>query len=67
MSGKEREPSGTDSREIEIKAEEPIKYIENPLPLPKKHVRREMDYDYQVADNKMKFDIEISDEDEFDI
>ena len=29
------------------------RFIENPLPLPKKHVKREMDYDYEVE--KMNF------------
>ena len=67
MTAKGMESSGADLKEMGIKAEKPIKYIENPLPLPKKHVKREMDYQYQVTENQMKFDIEISDEDEFDI
>ncbi len=33
-----------------------VKYIENPLPLPKKHVNKTMD-----------FDIEISENDDFDV
>lgn len=33
-----------------------INYIENPLPLPKKHTKKVMDYDYEVADDD-DFDI----------
>ncbi len=33
-----------------------IQFIENPLPLPKKHTRKTMDYDYEVADDD-DFDI----------
>ncbi len=35
-----------------------IKFIENPLPGPKPHVKKEMNYDYEVAADKMYFDIE---------
>lgn len=41
--------------------------IENPLPLPKKHEHKEMDYEYTVSEAMMKFDIEISDTDDFDL
>ena len=43
------------------------RYIENPLPLPKKHVAKEMDYQYDVAEKDMKYDIFVSDQDDFDI
>lgn len=43
-----------------------IKYIENPLPLPKKHVKKTMDYGYEIPEEDMEFDIDISDEDDFD-
>lgn len=42
------------------------RFIENPLPLPKKHEKREMDYQYDVAEDKMKFDVEINENDDFD-
>ncbi len=35
-----------------------IEYIKNPLPGPKPHVKKEMDYDYEVPPEKMKYDIE---------
>ncbi|MBD5444135.1 MAG: hypothetical protein HDR29_01150 [Lachnospiraceae bacterium] len=42
------------------------RFIKNPLPLPKKHEKRDMDYQYEVAEDKMKFDVEIDDNDDFD-
>lgn len=42
------------------------RFIENPLPLPKKHEKREIDYKYDVTEEKMKFDIEVDDNDDFD-
>ena len=43
------------------------RFLENPLPLPKKHVPRQMDYQYHVEDAKMKYDVEVKEEDDFDI
>lgn len=43
------------------------RFIENPLPLPKKHEKREMGYQYEVAEDKMKYDIEVEDNDDFDL
>ncbi len=42
-------------------------YIENPLPLPKKHLRRDMDYRYDVSEQDMKYDVEVAPDDDFDI
>ena len=41
------------------------RFLENPLPLPKKHVKKEMDYDYPVAPEMMHFDLEPADGDDF--
>ncbi|MDE5940049.1 MAG: hypothetical protein K2H37_13355, partial [Lachnospiraceae bacterium] len=46
-------------------AEKP-RFLENPLPLPKKHVKREMDYDYEVAEADMHYQMEIAEGDDFD-
>ncbi|MCM1136919.1 MAG: hypothetical protein NC400_15265, partial [Clostridium sp.] len=50
-----------------------IKYIENPLPGPKKHVKREMDFDItefddlqDIKDGQDEFDVEIDENDDFD-
>ena len=42
------------------------RFIENPLPLPKKHVKREMDFDYKVLEADMHYDVEVDEEDDFD-
>lgn len=52
---------------LDLEKTETVKLIENPLPLPKKHEKREMDYQYQVAEDKMRFDVEVPDGDDFDI
>ena len=40
--------------------------IENPLPLPKKREHREMDYAYEISADRMHYDVEVRDEDDFD-
>jgi len=61
----------TDKSEETPKPEEtpvaPVQFIENPLPLPKKHVRKEMDYQYEVSQDKMNYDVIVGDNDDFDI
>lgn len=42
-------------------------YIENPLPLPKRHEKREMDYQYDVTEKDMKYDFEVPLNDDFDV
>ena len=44
-----------------------INYIENPLPLPKKHVKRVMDYRIKEEDALADFDIATSEDDDFDL
>lgn len=50
----ENKPEAPADKEPEVKKE--IRYIENPLPLPKKHEKRVLDYDHPVADDD-DFDI----------
>lgn len=49
------------------KAPKKVHYIENPLPLPKKHVKKVMDYGYEPEDTELQFDLKVSEEDDFDI
>lgn len=42
-------------------------YIENPLPLPKKHETKVLDYPYFVATDKLRYDIKVVSDDDFDI
>lgn len=46
------------------KEEKNVRYLDNPLPLPKKHVKRKLDFE---LDKKDGFDIEIDENDDFDI
>lgn len=41
------------------------RFLENPLPVPKKHVKKDMDYDYPIAPEMMHFDLELSEGDDF--
>lgn len=59
------EPAQPEQAEAE-KLEKP-RFIKNPLPLPKKHVHKEMDYQYPVEEKDMKFDVEVDDNDDFDV
>lgn len=44
-----------------------IEFIENPLPVPKKHVRKTLDYAFIPEESQMKYDIHVSDNDDYDI
>lgn len=63
MNSEENEEIGN----VEEKEEKKIEFIENPLPLPKKHVRKTMDYAFIPEDDQMKYDIVVSDTDDFDL
>lgn len=63
----EKEPSVEPESSLQGKPSEKPRFLENPLPLPKKHEKRTMDYQYEVAEDKLKFDIEIEDDDDFDV
>lgn len=43
-----------------------VQLIENPLPLPKKHVKKVMDYPIQPDASQMHYDIEVDPKDNFD-
>ncbi|MBD5547334.1 MAG: hypothetical protein HDQ97_08040 [Lachnospiraceae bacterium] len=42
-----------------------VQFLDNPLPVPKKHVRKDMEFDFDEV--KMDFDIDIGENDDFDI
>lgn len=72
----EAEPAETAKREEGRAADSPEtgeqlpskpRYLENPLPLPRKPAHRRMDYQYQVEEKDMKFDVEIKEDDDFDL
>ena len=43
-----------------------VQFIENPLPLPKKHVKKVMDYPIQPDASMMHYDVEVDPGDNFD-
>lgn len=45
----------------------PVQLIENPLPLPKKHVKKKLDYNINVAKGQDDFDLDVDETDDFDI
>ena len=44
-----------------------IKLIQNPLPMPKKHVRKTMEYGFHPEEDMMHYDIEVDENDDYDI
>lgn len=50
---------------VEAASTQKPRFLENPLPVPKKHVKKEMDYDYLIAPEMMHFDLELNNEDDF--
>ena len=44
-----------------------VKFLENPLPLPKKHEPKVMDYKLTEENKENDFDLDVSDDDDFDI
>lgn len=72
LSGREAAPQqlqeqGEKSGEDRTKQAKPVQFIENPLPLPKKHVKRTLDYGVAVPEGKDDFDLVVDEKDDFDI
>ena len=44
-----------------------VRFIENPLPLPKKHVKKEMDFDRDIKEAQLEFDFPAEENDDFDV
>ena len=42
-------------------------FIPNPLPVPKRHEKRELGYDRDVPSSKMHYDVVVNQNDDFDI
>lgn len=70
--GEAAEPEPVAGKELEVPAvteelPEKPRFLENPLPLPKKHEKRTMDFQYEVREEMLKFDVETEEDDDFDI
>lgn len=64
-------PDDQDNTKQEKAEEDPekkrkIEFLENPLPLPKKHPRRVMDYKLDSDQNLGGYDIDVAEDDDFD-
>lgn len=60
----------TDELNVIIENKPVIKFLDNPLPGPKKHVSKTLDYDLKdedLVDVSMEYDIDVSDDDDFDL
>lgn len=57
------------SEEAPKTEEKPSKsrFLDNPLPLPKRHVKKKIDYAFEPSEKLMKYDVEVRDDDDFDI
>lgn len=64
-----KEKATDDRKETEEETDsKTIQYIPNPLPLPKKHVKREIKFDYEPPAERMQFDYEMKKgQEDFDI
>ena len=45
----------------------PGEYLDNPLPVPKRHVRKEMNYAFEPEPDKMYYDVAVDEDDDFDL
>lgn len=43
------------------------RFLENPLPLPKKHIKKTMDYAFVPEAGQMKYDVDVKETDDFDL
>lgn len=70
-SGTMPEDSGYGAHVMAVASEEEpspqVKMIDNPLPLPKKHVKKVMGYHYEPDEKEMDYDYQVKDDDDFDI
>lgn len=62
-----RTEKSKETEEVEEDKVKEIEFIENPLPVPKKHIRKTMDYAFIPDASQMKYDIQVSDNDDYDL
>ena len=56
-----------ENKKVEQEVVKKVEFIENPLPVPKKHIRKTMDYAFIPEEIDMKYDIYVPDNDDFDL
>ncbi len=70
-----KEPEVPIQQELPAKPEEPVQQempapgqpLFNPLPEPKKHVKKTMKFDHSVSAEDMHYDVEVSENDDYDL
>lgn len=62
-----REPEEFVRRNPPLSRPAPGEYLENPLPVPKRHKKREMDYGFEPQQDQMYYEIPVADNDDFDL
>ena len=67
MKSEERTAENKPAAEGERRKPAPGEYLDNPLPVPKRHVKKEMNYGFEPDPDKLFYDIPVSDEDDFDL
>ena len=63
--GPDAKEDSRDNREVSAPA--PGEYLDNPLPVPKRHRKREMDYGFEPRQDQMYYEIPVADNDDFDL
>ncbi len=60
-------PAAIETPTVPETTQEPVQYIENPLPLPKKHVKKNrIDFSVEPTENQMNYDVEVPDDADWD-
>ncbi len=62
-----RQIENTEEQEGTEAVQKKRSFIENPLPGPKKHVRKSMDYAFTPDNSKMFYDVRVADSDDYDL
>lgn len=62
-----KEDSSDGLEKIDIPKPSKPRFIENPLPVPKKHVKKNIEYAFEPSSDQMEYDIVIDETDDFDI
>ena len=57
----------TDTQRDNTNMQQKPRFLENPLPGPKKHVKKNMDYAFVPDNSKMYYDVRVSDLDDYDL
>lgn len=64
---KKNKPVDSEGMKQEKQKPRPGTWLDNPLPVPKRHVKKELEYGFEPSPDQMFFDIPVSDQDDFDI